>query len=77
MLIKIEFEDYWQDFLTWVIDTEKESIVECEPFQADIWVGKVVTQKDFEVGGKVTFIDTNGDSLQIQYPIESIEILAL
>lgn len=73
MLVKIEFEDYGQDFLSWVIDTEKERVVECEPFQVLRWVGQVVTQKEFKAGGRVTFIDSHGDSLTIQYPIKQVE----
>lgn len=77
MLLKIHFEDHGQDFLYWVIDTEKERVVECEPFQAAIWVGQVVTQKEFKAGGRVTFIDSKGDGFEvhceIQYPIERVE----
>ena len=76
MLFRITFEDHGQDFLTWVIDTEKEEVVECEPFQATVWIGKKTRQKAFEVGGEVQFIDDDtGETFAISYPIESIDTL--
>lgn len=76
MKFRIEFKDYGQDFLYWTIDTEKEEVVDCQPFQASIWVGHKTKQKAFEVGGEVTFLDKDtGETLAINYPIEAINII--
>ena len=37
----IVFEDDGQDFLEWDLDPEGK-VVECRPFQGDIWCGNVV-----------------------------------
>lgn len=75
MLFKIEFEDHGQDFLFWTIDTQKEKVVDCGPFQYTVWVGLCCKQKAFEVGGKVAFIDDDGNLMEMLYPIRHIEII--
>lgn len=75
MLVKIEFEDHGQDFLTWIIDTEKQKVIDCWPFQAAIWVGSEVTQTDFEKGGLVNFTkDFTEETItaDIKYPISRV-----
>lgn len=37
--IEIWFEDGGQDFLFWILDGADGTVVECGPFQEDIWVG--------------------------------------
>lgn len=76
MLFKIEFEDHGQDFLTWTIDTEKQEVIDCQPFQQSVWEGKKTLQRAFEVGGYVLFIDVDtGETLAINYPIAAIDII--
>jgi len=77
MLFKIGFEDHGQDFLQWTIDTEKERVVDCQPFQQDIWVGKKCTQKAFEVGGFVIVGTpyTKDGVMTIKHPISSIDAI--
>jgi hypothetical protein len=76
MLIKVTFEDHGQDFLTWIIDTELGEVVNCEPFQASIFVGSKIDQRVFDVGGFVTFVSPHVEEpLTIRYPIESVELI--
>ena len=67
---KVTFVDDGQDFIDWYI--KDRVVIDCQPFQGRIWVGKVVTNSDFETIGK-------GDSLileglgHLKHAIESVE----
>lgn len=75
MLFRVNFEDHGQDFLSWVIDTQKQEVIECEPFPG-FWVGKKTTQKAFQVGGEVSYINEDTEqTMKIKYPIESVDII--
>lgn len=72
-IFRIHFEDHGQDFLTWDVDIMTAKVVDCRPFQADIWCQfTVLNLDDLEVGGKVEGF-SKMDILQLKYPIESIE----
>ncbi len=74
--ITITFEDHGQDFLRWVIQDGK--VIECEPFQAGIWVGKEVISRRGSAkcrlmpGDKVYIRGDDGYPRSIKYPIECI-----
>lgn len=76
MLVTVTFQDHGQDFLEWDIDTEKEQIVGCRPFQASIWCGNTCKQKAFEVGGQVCYEARalDGQLRWVNYRIEAIKI---
>lgn len=69
----ITFQDQGQDFLEW--DIKDRKVVECRPFQADLWVGsKVLT---FPVVGKQVEIqmpaDRGGRRMWVKYPLVKVK----
>jgi len=46
-MITVFFVDDGQDFLEWDINDEGE-VVDCRPFQGDIWIGTKVHNKDIK-----------------------------
>ena len=72
MKITVEFEDHQQGFLRWVIIGGE--VVNCQPFQADIWVGcKILFSHDILPGEKIHFRDKDTGYINyIKYPIEKV-----
>ena len=51
----IQFKDNGQDFLRWAVD-ESGVVIDCWPFQADVWKGlKVTNLAKLKVGGVVEY----------------------
>lgn len=51
----IYFKDNGQDFLRWTVD-ESGTVVDCHPFQADIWKGlKITNLAKLKAGGCVEY----------------------
>jgi hypothetical protein len=74
-IFRIHFEDHGQDFLTWDVDIITGKVVDCQPFQAEIWCKcTVVNVDDLQVGGKVDF-ETRDEMLTMKYEISDIEAL--
>lgn len=70
----IEFTDHGQDFLWWVVD-EGGKVIECGPYQADIWCRlKVTNLATLKVGGVVEH-SWDGRTGNIKYPVLSIQPL--
>lgn len=65
----ITFQDQGQDFLEW--DIKGRKVVECRPFQADLWVGSEVLS--FPQVGKPVEIqmpaNRGGRRMWIKYPL--------
>ncbi len=76
--IKVTFQDHGQDFLWWVLEDQK--VVDCGPFQASFWVGRVVTTPQSEIavgtqlGLELTIMGKPQNRL-LNYPIEAVEVL--
>lgn len=71
----IEFEDRGQDFLEWDID-DKGIVVDCRPFQGDVWNGTwVVDFPEVKVGMRVAIITPSFPAriTTLNYPIIKIE----
>lgn len=68
----ITFEDQGQDFLEW--DIKGRKVVECRPFQADLWVGSEVLT--FPEVGKAVEIqmptDRGGRRMWVKYPLTRV-----
>ena len=74
--IIVEFEDHGQDFLKWTISAETGIILDCEPFQGDIWIGqKVIPTGNLAIGGCLT-ISTDKGFIDIKYPIEKMNTIS-
>lgn len=69
---KITFEDEGQDFLVWIID-EDGYVLDSQPFQRSIWVGKF-TIPDFVQKGDLLPIWLDEET-HIKHPIKKIVIL--
>jgi len=76
MTRQIEFEDHGQDFLTWTIN-RLGRVVDCQPFQASVWVGGyVMNHEELAVGGHVVYQHRRvlvDEPITIKYPILQIE----
>lgn len=75
MLTRIYFADHGQDFLYWDID-EHGKVVDCQPFQASVWVGaKVLNPHLLHVGGGVVINPSYDpdETLRMNYLIENLE----
>jgi hypothetical protein len=46
--------------------------MDCGPFQSTVWCGSII-DGDYKVGDKVFFETKQGDYMQLNYAIESIE----
>jgi len=71
----LTFEDHGQDFLRWELDA-KGTVIGCEPFQASIWCGNVVTDHGKLVVGETLRYKSPGDASStdsIRYPLVRIE----
>lgn len=65
----ITFEDHGQDFLEWDLNAQGK-VIECRPFQASFWVGRLVVNNDeLRKGSKVILEDGNN----IRYPLVKVQ----
>jgi hypothetical protein len=73
MIRTIELEDHGQDFLEWDID-ETGKVVDCRPFQAWVWNGTIVHNKDIRVGDILLITTTHfpDESTTLNYPVKSV-----
>lgn len=60
----IKFEDHGQDFLEWIV--RNGVIIDCQPFQYKVWVGKKV-----RIEGNIILVKEN-DYMPVNYPVISI-----
>lgn len=68
---RIHFEDHGQDFLWWDID-EEGCVIDCGPFQADVWIGVLTSfPKNINVGDKLIFVGNFGPR-ELNYRVEKI-----
>jgi hypothetical protein len=68
---RVTFEDHGQDFSVWTIHDGK--VIECGPFQSDIWVGCKVLTTEFAVGEKVKVLTLHDEQMMLHYPIAKVE----
>jgi hypothetical protein len=73
-VITVFFVDECQDFLEWDIDDEGK-VVACRPFQADIWVGCQVHNKDIKRGDLLDFTAPDGFHSQLIHPVDKVQQL--
>jgi len=69
---RIHFEDNGQDFTWWDI-TKKGEVVNCGPFQKDIWVGCWVDVVTVKVGGNLEYLGTDDGYYSLMHKIVKIE----
>lgn len=70
---RIEFADHGQDFTDWYV---KDGIViDCQPFQARLWIGTKVTARAVELGQQLPIFTRRGNATTIKYPIVTIDRL--
>lgn len=74
---RVYFEDHGQDFLFWDIDNNTGEVVDCQPFQAFHWTGRIVANvSTLAVGAYVALKRLKGEAdLVIKYPIEKVETI--
>ena len=65
----IRFEDHGQDFLEWDLDITSK-VIECRPFQASIWCGRLVLNHNALRKGSKVVLD-NGNN--IRYPLTKVQ----
>jgi hypothetical protein len=82
MIKRIEFEDHGQDFLWWDVDCDSYQVVDCGPFQSDIWTNiTLINMERLETGVCPSFVLTEQinvcnphiTTFTLNYPIVKIE----
>ncbi len=71
-MITVFFVDDGQDFLEWDIDDEG-TVVDCRPFQGDIWIGTTVHNKDIKPGDLLDIIMPDGTRHQLIHAVEKVQ----
>lgn len=56
---EITFEDTGQDFLVWFVDKRGE-VIHSDPFQSQIWNGKMLDLRTLKKGKYPTFLNSDG-----------------
>jgi hypothetical protein len=51
----VTFKDSGQDFLRWIVAPDG-TVLDCAPFQGDIWIGNKVTHTDMDYSGNERII---------------------
>lgn len=72
MLTKIHFQDKGQDFTEWTVNDEGV-VVDCQPFQASVWVGLKIYNWPCKVGQKPYFRVPGHGKQKLNYKITKIE----
>lgn len=70
-MLTVFFEDDGQDFLEWDIN-DKGEVVDCRPFQGDIWIGTKVHNKDIQPGDHLDITTTDGISQHLIHAVEKV-----
>lgn len=73
-MFTIFFVDDGQDFLEWDVN-EKGDVIDCRPFQADVWVGTVVHNKDIKPGDILHITTPDGISRTLSHAVEKVQEL--
>jgi len=74
-MITVFFADDGQDFLEWDIN-DKGEVVDCRPFQGDIWIGTKVHNKDIQPGDHLNLTMTDGTSRCLIHAVEKVQEIA-
>jgi hypothetical protein len=79
LIVTVRFEDSGQDFSEFVLslyhDYKFGYVVDCTPFQRDIWVGHSVLNGKPKVGEYLTISQSpNSDVMQLKHLIEYVEV---
>jgi len=73
-MITIFFVDDGQDFLEWDINDNGE-VVDCRPFQAFVWVGTKVHNKDLKAGDQLDITTPGGIRRRLTHAVEKVQQL--
>ena len=74
-MITVFFVDDGQDFLEWDI-SDKGEVVDCRPFQGDIWIGTKVHNKDIRPGDYLDITMPDGTDRHLIHAVEKVLELA-
>jgi len=74
-MITVFFVDDGQDFLEWDI-SDKGEVVDCRPFQGDIWIGTKVHNKDIQPGDYLEITTPKGTDRRLIHAVEKVLELA-
>lgn len=75
-MITVFFVDEGQDFLEWDIN-EEGKVVDCRPFQGDIWIGTKVHNKDIKPGDILDITLPGGtDTTTLIHAVEKVQQIA-
>lgn len=74
-MITVFFVDDGQDFLEWDI-SDKGEVVDCRPFQGDIWIGTKVHNKDIRPGNYLDVTLPDGTRRVLIHAVEKVQELA-
>ena len=73
-VIRITFEDSGQDFTRWDVHPETGKVLDCQPFQYQIWCdGKNHVQLATVTAGEFLFFGDDTESRQLKHRIAQVE----
>lgn len=70
-MITVFFVDEGQDFLEWDISDTGE-VMDCRPFQSDIWIGTMVHNKDIRPGDHLDVTLPDGNRRYMTHAVEKV-----
>lgn len=73
-MITVFFVDDGQDFLEWDLN-DKGEVVDCRPFQGDIWIGTQVHNKDIKPGDYLDITTSDGIRRTLIHAVEKVQQL--
>jgi hypothetical protein len=74
-MITVFFEDDGQDFLEWDIN-DKGEVVDCRPYQGNVWIGVKVVNKDIKPGDRLEVIMPSGIHRTITHAVDKVQEIA-
>jgi hypothetical protein len=69
IVYKIELADEGQDFTQWYV--KNRIVIDCQPFQASIWVGTKVTSEP-KIGEQLNIVTRHAGQRTLDYPVREI-----
>ncbi len=74
-MITVFFEDDGQDFLEWDLN-DKGEVIDCRPFQGDVWIGTKVLNRNIRPGDHLDIISPTHRELRMTHAVEKVQEIA-
>jgi hypothetical protein len=74
-MITVVFVDDGQDFLEWDVN-DNGKVIDCSPFQGEIWIGTIVHNKDIHPGDYLDITTPDGVRRRLDHAVEEVKEIA-